>query len=79
MGVLQMLGVDDVEFLEAHEAQLWFKSGSKVGLEWRRPDGLRVQCSGWTVGECLNTARKMLSKWRDSSPATPQNDKGPER
>ena len=58
-----MLAVDDIEFLETHDGILFFGGGKKIGLEWRRPDGLKLQHSGWTVGETLNTARAALRKW----------------
>ena len=62
----QMLAVDDLEFLEAHDAIVYFSVGLKVGLEWRRPDGLKLQHSGWSVGHALNEARAALRKWQAS-------------
>lgn len=61
---VQYIAVDDLEFLEMHEATLRFAAGKKIGLDWRRPDGLIVQCSGWTVGEVINDGRTALRKWQ---------------
>ena len=67
MRQVQQLAVDDIEFLEMHEAELSFAVGKEIGLEWRRPDGLRAQHSGWTVGEVINEARAALRKWREAT------------
>lgn len=55
---VQCVAVDDAEWLEAHEATLHFASGKKVGIDWRRSDGLIAQHSGWTFGEAINAARE---------------------
>lgn len=56
---------EDIAFLEAHDAILYFSLGKKIGLDWRRPDGLRLQCSGWSMKETVQKAREALKKWKD--------------
>ena len=63
---VQMLAVDDVAFLEKHQAHAFWSDGHKVGLEWRRPDGLLLQHSGWSIGEAINAARASLWAWEAS-------------
>ena len=51
----------DLEWLEQHEAQVWFRAGSKLGIELRRADGLRVQCSAWTWESLMTAARQLAA------------------
>lgn len=50
---------EDIEFLEQHEAVVHFAAGRKVGIDLRRPDGLRVQCSDWTIEKTIERARRL--------------------
>ena len=60
---VQVIAVDDVEFLDIHEATLHFAAGKKIGIDWRRCDGLIAQHSGWTVAEVINAARAAKKSW----------------
>jgi hypothetical protein len=54
---------DQQEWLEAHQAQLWFAAGKKVGIEVSRPrDGCRLQFSGWTMEDVIGQAKAQLLK-----------------
>ena len=75
MSEVQCLGTDDIEFLEAHNGELGFRVGAKVALELRRSDGLRVQYSGWTVGEVINEARAAFRKWASQPSSNPPEPK----
>ena len=79
MAKVQMLAIDDVEFLEKHEATMCFRGGHKIGLEWRRPDGLLLQHSGWTVGHAINSAREALRRWRETDAQGLADEKGGHR
>lgn len=53
------MSLDDVQFLEKHQAVVHFRTGYRIGIELTREDGLKVQCSDWTLATAMDRARKL--------------------
>jgi len=58
---VQTLAVDDVEFLDRHEAVIQFRNGH-VYIELTRADGLRCQYNAATICELVNRARASFDR-----------------
>lgn len=48
------------DWLEAHDATVYFGTGKKIGLDVRRADGLRVQTSAWLLDDAIDKAKALL-------------------
>lgn len=56
------VAVDDVEFLDRHEAVIQWRNG-RVYIEARRADGLRCQYNAATIGELIDKVRASFDRW----------------